>query len=296
MDLVTSKDCRNAYREILQGYTYIEEENFYIKHFKESDLGFIEYIYKRCEEDIKELGVPPLKEKLEFLNKEKYWTEQEEIDYNAASLAVSDAYSFRLKLHDPRQKESFQATIEAQEKLLEEIRKERHALVEPTIETYCDKKINEQYIQRALYKDESLKEPFYTKEEFEVIPYSRVAEIVGIYNKSIEKFKDKNIKRIAVNSFFLNAFLMSENNPVRFYGHSVLEMTVYQMNLFSRGKYYKSILEEGKSPPDNIYEQVEAEGVDCLVMFYEMAFNQIQAERQREISKMKAQAAKSGRR
>ena len=46
-ELSTSKDCRSAYREILQGYTYCEERNFYIKHFKESDLGFIDNVYKK---------------------------------------------------------------------------------------------------------------------------------------------------------------------------------------------------------------------------------------------------------
>ena len=125
MDLITPKDCRNTYREILQGYTYIEEESFYIKHFKEADLGFIEYVYKLCEENVKKQGVPSLKEKLEFLAEEEYWTEEEESDYIQASLSVSDAYDFQRKLRDVKQKEAFQATIDHQTKQLEEIKQNR---------------------------------------------------------------------------------------------------------------------------------------------------------------------------
>ena len=158
MDLVTLTDCRSLYREVLQGHTYIEEENIYVKHFKESDLGFIEYCHKRCQKELIEKGVLPLADKLLFLRENDYWTEEEEEGYEFATAAVKDAYEFRNRLQNPEQREAFEETIKKQEKKLSKIQDERYKLLEPTIESFCSKKINEEYVKRALYKDKDLKE------------------------------------------------------------------------------------------------------------------------------------------
>ena len=294
MAVQTVKDCRNAYREILQGYTYLDEEKLHVKHFKEADLGFIEYVYKRCEKRITEMGVFPLREKLELLNKEEYWTEQDEADYLQASTAVADAYEFSKRLTNSKQIENFKETIKKQEEVYTKIQETRHNLVEPTVETYCNKKINEEYVRKALCVDESLEKCIYSQEEFEELSYREVAEMVKAYNKAMAKFTEDNIKKICVNNFFLNAFLMSENDPVKFFGTSVLDLTVYQLNLFSRGKFYKFILDEGSGPPDSLHEQA-AEDIGILVNFYDLEYNRIRNEKERKIGQMKAQAAKQRR-
>lgn len=292
MDLVTQTDCRSLYREILQGYTYVEEEDIYIKHFKESDLGFIEYCSKRCEKDLAEKGVLSLKDKLIFLEEKGYWTEEEENAYVQASSAVKDAYEFQSRLQNPKQRESFQETVNKQEEKLKKISEERFKILEPTIESFCSKKVNEEYVKRALYKDEKLKDPFFTEEEFDELSYIELAELVKVYNKCITKFTEENTKRICVNNFFLNAFMMSDNDPVKFFGDSVLNLTIYQLNLFSRGKFYKFILEEGEAPPNSVVDQAEEKGVDQLVNFYDIEYTRIKNERERKIGQMKAQARK----
>ena len=87
--------------------------------------------------------------------------------------------------------------------------------------------------------------------------------------------------------------MMADNDPVKFFGTSVLNLTVYQLNLFSRGKYYKFILEEGNNPPESVADLAEKEGVSHLVNYYDMEYNRIKMERERKISQMKASANKS---
>ncbi len=282
--LKNSKDCRSAYREILQGYTYIEEEELYVKHFTESDLGELEYLYKSCEKELQKKGVENEKEKLEFLKEEEHWSQNEEEEWISAKLAVQDAYAFQDKLVDPEQRENFKETIKNQEKLFDEINKERHSILEPTIESFCDKKLNEHYVRCSLFKDSTLKEPAISKEEFDNIPFSELNKFIVIYNEISHKFEDKNLSRIGVNSFFLNSFMMSDNDPVKFYGKSVLELTLYQLNLYNKGKYYKSILEEGKDPPNNLYELMDKNGMDPIVSWFDTAYNQIRTERERQKS------------
>lgn len=295
MELITLKDCRNVYREILQGHSHVEGEGIYVKHFRESDLGFIDYIYKRCENDLLERGVFSSAEKLSLLNKEGYWTEDDENGYYQVVASVKDAYEFQRRLQNPEQRKMFQKTIDEQEEKLKKIQEERYKLVEPTVESYCNKKINEEYVRKALYKDEKIEKPLHTQEEFDNISYADLAILVKLYNDCMNKFSEENMKKVCVNNFFLNSFMMADNDPVKFFGCSVLELTIYQLNLFSRGKYYKFILEEGNNPPDSVTEMAEKEGVDHLVKYYDLEYNRIKMERERKISQMKAQNSKGRR-
>jgi len=287
IELSTSKECRSAYRELLQGYTYCEEKNFYIKHFKESDLGFIDEIYRQCYASLKKAGISPLKEKLEFLREEEYWTREEEQSFTEAGLAVKDAYIYVNKLVDEDQKKEFIKTIVAeQEENLKKITKERYELVEPTIETICDKRINEFYVYHAVYKDPELTEHLFTKEEFEEISFFELGDLVRVYNHETSKLAEKNLKKISVNYFFLNSFFMCDDDPVKFYGKNILELTMYQMNLFSRGRYCKSILMEGEEPPDQYYEDTYENGLQELVQWFDNANAKLMNKRANE--KMKA--------
>jgi hypothetical protein len=288
--IFTTKDARRAYREILQGYSYIEEDDIYVKHFTESDLGYLEILYKKCEKELQELGIESSKEKLKFLKESGYWTEDEENAYINAKYGVEDALSFKDKLTDPTQKKDFEKHLEEREELLKKVKETRDEVLNPTTESFCDRRINEHYVRIALFKDKSFTTPCFAEEEFRDLSYVQLGDLVQKYNKVINVFDELNIKRIAVNGFFLNAFLMSENDPVKFYGKSVLELTMYQINLFSKGKYYKSILEEGKDPPDIVYSQTEEYGLDPIVNWFDTAWAQIQSERARRNTQAKAAA------
>ena len=135
----------------------------------------------------------------------------------------------------------------------------------------------------------------FSEEEFQNLSFRELAELVRTYNKAISKYKERNIKRIGVCYFFLNSFLMAENDPIKFYGKSVLDMTVYQQNLFSKGKFNKYILEEGKSPPESMYEMFETGGMDQVVSWFDNTHLQIQAERDRQKAQASAQNANQGR-
>ena len=293
--LRTTKECRSVYRDILQGHSFVSERGLYIKHYNESDLGYLEHVYQNAAKEAISMGFMSKKEKLKFLAEEDYWSSDEEDEYITATFAVNDSANHYSKLVIPEQRAAFEKIMEEQRKKLEEIGKVRNELVEPTTESYCDKIINELYVLKALYKNPELTEAAFTQEEFDDLTYRELGEIVRIYNKSIGQFTEENIKKIGVNSFFLNAFLMSDNDPVKFYGKSVLEMTIYQMNLYSRGKYYKSILTEGSEPPSEYYDD-EINGITNLVSWFDAEHGKMMGKRQAQQTKMKQNSAMSRRR
>ena len=244
-------------------------------------------LYKKCEKELQKLGIDSTKDKLVFLNKEGHWTEEDEGSHMTAKWAFTDAVKFIDTLQSEEQKEKFQETIEQKREEFEEINSKRIEILNPTIESFCDRSINEHYVRLALFKDKELKNPYFTEEEFKEISYIELSDFVEKYNNSIDWFTDQNLRRIAVNGFFLNSFIMSDNDPTKFYGKSVLEMTTYQMNLYAKGKYYKSILEEGKEPPDSFYELIDKNGLDPIVSWYDGAHAQIKNERAMQAAKAK---------
>lgn len=287
--LKNPKECRNAYRDILQGYTHIPKEDKYIKHFAEADLGLLENIYNSYKIESIEMGLMTEFEKLEFLKEDEFWTLAEEEGYSQAKQSLADTISHMTKIVIPEQREKFKEEVEKEKENLREISRERDEIVNPTVESYCNKKINEDYVYSAFYKNEKLVEPYYTKEEYGELSYREVGEVVQEYNQAISAFSEKNIKRIAVNTFFLNAFMMSDNDPVKFYGKAVLEMTVYQMNLYTRGKFCKSILQESELGPPDQYYMDERGGVEDLTNWFDNEFNLINSRREQEKNQSKQQ-------
>ena len=287
--LKNPKECRNAYRDILQGYTHIPKEDKYIKHFAEADLGLLESIYSSYKIEAVEMGLMTEFDKLEFLKEDEFWTQIEEDEYIQAKQNLADTISHMGKIVIPEQREKFKEEIEKEEEVFREISRKRDEIVNPTVESYCNKKINEDYVYRAFYKDEQLLEPYYTKEEYSELSYREVGAIVQEYNQAISAYSEKNIKRIAVNTFFLNAFMMSDNDPVKFYGKSILEMTVYQMNLYTRGKFCKSILQESEMGPPDQYYADEKGGVEDLTNWFDNEFNLINSRREQDRNRSKQQ-------
>lgn len=280
--LQSERGCRQAYKDILVGYSILDfnGEEAYIKHFKEGDIGDIEEMARKIEEEAVKIGLTPEKEYLEFLNKEGHWTtEEDEERYLNAVQAVDDTQSHMRKIVIHDQIKEFEELLIEKQKELQEISEERNQMVGITLEKYVDKKSNENYILYALYKDKKLEELLYSPEEFEEMDQSELSSLIVKYNDKMVMYREDNIKRIAVNSFFLNPFFISDGDPYKFFGKPVLDMTVYQMNLYSRGKYYKSIIQEGKTPPESYYN--EHDGIEKLVNWYDNTFNLMQQESQK---------------
>ena len=281
IEISSQKDCRYAYREILQGYSHIEEENFYIKHFKESDLGFVDTVYKKCIDSCKKKGLLSREEKLTLYKKENLIDESLFEEKVQLEYAVKEGFDFARGLSKEESKEFLENNVLPKEKKLRELEKEIKELIEPVSESLCNKKLNEEYVYHSLYKDKQLNNPFLSRSEFEDLSFVEVNELVEKYNYYSSKFTEININVIAVNSFFLNTFFMCDDDPVKFYGKNVLDLTMYQLNLFSRGKFYKSVLMEGKEPPEQYYSEDAEKGLIKLVQWYETAYGQIRAEREK---------------
>jgi len=75
-----------------------------------------------------------------------------------------------------------------------------------------------------------------------------------IYNGVNLKFSEQNLKKIALSSFYLNMFNLSSDNPYYLYGKPIVDLTFYQMEIFSFARYFKNVVSNSKhSPPEEYY-------------------------------------------
>ena len=115
------------------------------------------------------------------------------------------------------------------------------------------KKSNEYLIYNSLYKDANLKIKNFSEKSFEEIDNEDLYILGDIYKKFVEKFSTLNIKKISLLPFYRNLYNLSNDNPYYLYGKRILDLTFYQIEVFSYARYFKNIISESKNPPPEDY-------------------------------------------
>ena len=267
MDAKLTHEFRKVYADIINGYTLVESEgqDLYIRHLNESDIGYISSKYKLFFSEAEDRGLLTLNKKLELLKEQGIWAEEEE-EYKKIKEELSRNTESKKKLLIRSQIDAISKLIEDQEKELQSIESKRSEAIDLTCEKYADRKSNEEIVNLCLYKDPQLKEKFFSPREYKEMDQAELYACIFLYNNSLSSFNSKFIKQLAAMPFFINSFLISNDDPMIFFGKPVTELTNYQIDLFSTGKFYKSVMSSKGNPPEEAYEDPQK-----LVEWYDSA-------------------------
>ncbi len=245
---------RKLYRDVVRGYSEFKYGNntIYVKHFKEIDLGDIEDFDEKTLKEATDKGVPTAEEKIQLLMKDNLWSQDKENEIAALQEKIKGIEQTLSKLilkhqirYQNKLKEEAQAT-------LQEILTEKQSLIGYTAETYVEKKVSAEYLRHSLYSDLDLKNRFWSEEEFYDVSDIELTEITVLNNNVMSVLNTDEIKNLAACAFFTNSISISKKNPQTFFGKPVAYMSNYQIDLFSHGLRYLSVLEEGKTPPTQV--------------------------------------------
>jgi len=273
-ELKTEAECRLLYADVVNGYSAVQD--FFIKHYSEADLSYTEFIRCKFEEEGRKEGLLCEKDQLLLLQEKDNWSKQEEVQYQEAKTNL-DQLKFSLKkLIIPQQINHMKGMIEKEEKEFNEKFQVRRQLLGMTLEQYANKRAAENHILRAFFKDINLTIPRFSEEQIDDLSNQSMDIYIDIYHQTHSAFYEKNFKRIAVCPFFLNGYSLSEENPFIFFGKPIVSLTLYQISLFSKGRYYQNILSEpeAKHPPEEYYEDL-----DSVVKFYDQQYSIILGKR-----------------
>lgn len=255
---VPKEKLRSVYADIIRGYSLTSHVNYgdvYVKHLTFWDTEELDTEREKYINQAERKGLPSLKEKLEILKTDDLWSDkkQAEIDQQEEFILRMDQTKKKLLLKSEIERMS--GDIEKERTKLEALKIEKSQLVGLTSELFADKKVNEYYIYLALHKDKSLSEPLLSADQFDELSDVELSSLVNCYNNVAEKFKERNMKRVAISGFYLNNYYLCKDNPFIYYGKPLAELTYHQTDLFSYGRYFKHLLQEMKNdPPSDVME------------------------------------------
>lgn len=258
---MNEKDYRSIYYDIINGYSLYNDSKrfFFIKHFDLKDLNLINKKRIQIESKASKLGLLDEKTQIKNLIEKDSWSQEKEDEIFKSKQYIKDLKYTKSKLIITKDIENINKQIKEAEDKVNKILKEKEELLGTTLESYTDKKVSEYYIYISLYKDENLKEKYLNEKEFEELEYEELFELYTKYNLGLANLIDKNIKKIALSGFFLNVYYLCNDDPYVFFGKPIIDLTFSQSELFSYGKYFKSIMTNSTTkPPDNVMNDPDA--------------------------------------
>lgn len=251
---------RICYGDIIAGYSFFEfeEKTFCLKHPSEEDLWFLNQEDRVFRKEGISKKIETKSEKLKILHESGNWTEKEEKEYHDLKARLKDNEMREKKIFLKSQKADLERqTIKIKEQL-EKIEKDRNELLGTTLESYIEKKRNEETLRRTIYKEKELINLAFSKEECQEMDDEKFIKFIGEYNFFMLRFNEDNLKKIAACSFFLNSFFLAKESVFEFYGKRILDLTFYQQFLFQKGTSYKNALAQSeRSVPDELYEDLD---------------------------------------
>lgn len=245
---------RKLYAEILRGYSVVNlsDKIFYLKHSNEVVLSKSDSSYEFYYDYSLSRGASPEKEKIQFLIENDLWQKSKEDEIARLQEEIERQELTLSKVIVKAQKNIIKNKIERAKESLDEILAERNELVGETCESYASKKSNEDLLKHVFFKDESLTERLYSDEEYEEVEYAEITTLYILMTKALENFTHENLKVISLMPFFLNSFFISGDAPFFFYGKPTIELSNYQLDLFSLGITVKNGLSEKNPIPQNL--------------------------------------------
>ena len=259
-----------VFSEIIEGYSLVTSKLFgdlKIKHINNFDAAKTDIKNHHYFEKAVEQGLPRKEEKLKYLIKEKLWDPEKDKEADRLKDLLKGMNKTKSKLLLQVQIDAIRKEIEETEKKLVSMLAEKEEVVGFTAEEYANRRINEYYMHVSVLNDKG--GVLFGEDEFDELEQDQINEIMEVYAKNNEKFKNNVLKRIALADFFTNIFYLCDDNVFNFYGKPVIDLTFHQIEIYSYGRYFKSILQNSE---DKIPEHI-AEDPDKLIEWAESSKN-----------------------
>lgn len=250
-----------ALAEILNGYSPVSSPTFgkiFVKHFSNLDNSEIEEKYSEIYQLAVENELPTLEIREKEILEGPYWKEEKNRRIKDLETFIPNLRLSKTKLIRDADKNAIQKQINDAEDELLKLKLIKNTLVGVTAETFTNRKVNEFFIYQAIFTSPELKTKRFTQEDYDELDESVIHELVQVYNKSLEKFNEQTIKKVALTPNFSNSFYLCNDDPLVFYGRPVIQLTFYQIDLFANAKYFKAMIQNaGQKVPQEILNDPE---------------------------------------
>lgn len=260
MEKIPKNKLKLFFTDILNGYSLgsYKDNNIYIKHISSLDAGDIDIKREEYYQKAIKNKLPTRKEKEEYIIKENLWKEESNQEIEKIKKSLINLKQSKSKVFKQVDLDFFKDEIKKDEIKLFELNFKKTELIGYTAENYANKKINEYYMYISIYDNSNLNNLFFKNEDFDELENQDIHDLVKIYNNIISNFSDLNLKNIALSSYFLSLFNVSNDSLYNLYGKPIINLTFYQIETFTYARYFKNLISSAKhQPPNEYYEDPE---------------------------------------
>lgn len=254
---------RSALSDILRGFSVFEigTQKVYIKHLGLRDSVDFEEIYEKYYNMLQRKGVESEKEILEKFHKQNLWSEEKEIEIQKLKQELDVAQNTLDKIFIKEQAKEVKKYVEETKKKYALAFNIKWGFIKHSREVLTNKKVNEYYIIKSLYKDSEFKENFISEEQENDIDFD-LNPLIAKYQKNIKKCDIEIIKKISIKSFFRDFWdLSDQNHAYHYFGKPISRLTYNQVALSSYavmfGNIFKNYPEIKSDDPDKIIQLVK---------------------------------------
>lgn len=245
---------KSVLHDIIRGYS-VTPNKLYIKHADLFDSSKTDEYANELWQKAESNGLFSLKERLEQVRLDELWTDTDEKELNDEKLFCQNLLITRQKLHSKEDRENIDEQLKPSQKKISDLEDKKKLAIGPTIESFVDNRSKEIAIINSFYKDSSFKKPFF--KNIKDIFNENLKELVLLYIDKMSVFTASNMKKASLSQNFLPAFCMCDNDPYKFYGIPIINLTFFQIDLFSFAAKYKRIFSEAKNIPDELLDDPE---------------------------------------
>jgi hypothetical protein len=266
---------RILYKEILEGFSYFEGLDIYVKHLTDLDNTRItekkHKLYLNYKKDL-----PSEQEKLQQLYDTEQWSKDKEEQILNHRYVVTDNEK-NLKNIIPQQHGPILKVIEANRIELQNLLRERRQLIGRTAEEFAERDTFYYMIYLSMFKDKELKNPrFLSFQDLENMEDDEIQPYVELLDKTFSQFTEENLKKISTLPLFINTFSYAKDNVSTFLGKPIIQITPYQLSLFSLGVRNINILTQSDGEPPVLLDDIKVEDV---VNWYDQQYSIILGKR-----------------
>lgn len=256
---LTEIDLFIRFTEIIKGYSTAEYRgsSIFVKHLGCNEKAIFDLRYKQFHKIAVEKGIPTEEQSLEAAKKDGFWSDNDEVEITKIQSYIERLNITKKNLFKSLEIKEIQNVIDEQKDKLIAKLTERRNILGKTVEEYASNRSSDYIIYESFYKDEELKEKFFSMQEFEDMSYEELVEFILIYNSFMHDFMDLNIQKTVLMDFFNQYFLVLDY-PTEFFGLPMVKLTDFQVRVIIYGKIFKSIFDHVENIPDNIRKDPEA--------------------------------------
>jgi hypothetical protein len=243
---------RRIYGEICRGYSICEYsgKETYVAHLTTFDQTDIDIIQDEAMREANSKGIKTEAEKLKWLETKKIWTKKDESELAGQRAYVEGLEKTRSRLALKAQIAQVDKQLLEGRQAVNKLAERRYKAIGLTAERVAEQRVQLEYIRASFCKDADLREPLLSAADIRELSEEDSDILLITYVDVVSRFSVDNIKKIAVQPFFINQFYLCGEYLRDFFGVPIVDLTIYQANLLSYGQYYRNIFTHHQVPKD----------------------------------------------